>query len=376
MNLSCGSRTIKYLIFSFNFFFVITGIILIAVGASIRAYFVEYDYFLNNHYFSLPNLLIATGSLIFFICFLGCYGAMKNSWILLMLFSVFLGIIFIFEFSAGIAGYVLRDKTTNYLTTSMTDSLSQYYKGVDPATGLWDIIQPKFECCGVTDMYDWTKIVGNNSLPISCCPKSPGQWDTFTCNANTPQPTTTAAPPAVQQLSNGTANNSVVSNGTPNNVPGQEMESSAIASRTLHRKRRAANDTVDDQNNPSSTSDKTPNTSPETSTDTIPITTTEKPTQTTTTSTTTTTTTTTSTTTTSTTTDSTTPQSTTVAPAIPVPSTMPPYRVGCAKAFGSWVKAHAVDIGAVCFTLAVLQLIGIGFACHLSQQLKKSYYST
>lgn len=92
-------------------------------------------------------------------------------------------------------------------------------------------------------MYDWTKIVGNNSLPISCCPKSPGQWDTFTCNANTPQPTTTAAPPAVQQLSNGTANNSVVSNGTPNNVPGQEMESSAIASRTLHRKRRAANDT-------------------------------------------------------------------------------------------------------------------------------------
>lgn len=58
-------------------------------------------------------------------------------------FSVFLGIIFIFEFSAGIAGYVLRDKTTNYLTTSMTDSLSQYYKGVDPATGLWDIIQPK-----------------------------------------------------------------------------------------------------------------------------------------------------------------------------------------------------------------------------------------
>ncbi|XP_050513002.1 uncharacterized protein LOC126888680 [Diabrotica virgifera virgifera] len=57
-------------------------------------------------------------------------------------------------------------------------------------------------------------------------------------------------------------------------------------------------------------------------------------------------------------------------------TTTSPYNTGCDTAFGKWAKAHAVDIRAVCFTLAVLQLIGIGFSCHLSKQLKNSYYST
>ncbi|XP_050499920.1 CD63 antigen-like isoform X4 [Diabrotica virgifera virgifera] len=272
MNLSCGSRTIKYLIFTFNFFFVITGIILIAVGASIHTYYTKYDFFLNSEYFSLPNMLIATGTFIFLICFLGCYGAIKNSWIMLMAFSLLLGIIFIFEFSAGIAGYVLRDKTEKYLTDSLTTAMDKYNSSSSTAT-MWDLVQTTFTCCGVNSYKDWEPVMKNTDLPISCCPTKAGTSGSFYCNAVTPTISTTTNETSAQH---------------PNPT-------------SSRRKRR-------DVSQPATTTS--------------------------------------------------------------------PYNIGCETAFGKWVKAHAVDIGAVCFTLAVLQLIGIGFSCHLSKQLKNSYYST
>ncbi|CAG9829782.1 unnamed protein product [Diabrotica balteata] len=211
-------------------------------------------------------MLIATGTFIFLICFLGCYGAIKNSWIMLMAFSVLLGIIFIFEFSAGIAGYVLRDKTSNYLEDSLTTAMYKYNNSTSTAT-MWDLVQTTFTCCGVKSYEDWTSVMNGTDLPISCCPTKPGTSGSFYCNAVSPTSSSTNTP----------------------------MDPS-----TAHqRKRREAQ-----------------------------------------------------------------------------PTTTFPYNIGCETAFGKWVKAHAVDIGAVCFTLAVLQLIGIGFSCHLSKQLKNSYYST
>ncbi|XP_057653452.1 CD63 antigen [Diorhabda carinulata] len=278
MNLSCGSRTIKYLIFTFNFFFVITGIILIAVGASIHAYYTQYNFFLNSEYFSLPNLLIATGTLIFIICFLGCYGAIKNSWIMLMGFSVLLGIIFIFEFSAGIAGYVLRNKTGRYLEEAMSNSMKDYSVDSSASSFMWDLIQREYECCGITNYNDWRSIMNNTDLPISCCPAKQGQSAEFYCNSDTGTTSTTTA--------------STITTTTPTNSSTDTTEG------------RSRRDVVQK------------------------------------------------------------------------PSTTPPYSIGCEAAFGKWVRSHAVDIGVVCFTLAVLQLIGIGFACHLSKQLKNSYYST
>ncbi|XP_050499919.1 leukocyte surface antigen CD53-like isoform X3 [Diabrotica virgifera virgifera] len=298
MNLSCGSRTIKYLIFTFNFFFVITGIILIAVGASIHTYYTKYDFFLNSEYFSLPNMLIATGTFIFLICFLGCYGAIKNSWIMLMAFSLLLGIIFIFEFSAGIAGYVLRDKTEKYLTDSLTTAMDKYNSSSSTAT-MWDLVQTTFTCCGVNSYKDWEPVMKNTDLPISCCPTKAGTSGSFYCNAVTP----TISVPTPSTTSVPTASTAKPSSITP-----------TVQSTTT-------NETSAQHPNPTSSRRKRRDVSQ-------PATTTS------------------------------------------------PYNIGCETAFGKWVKAHAVDIGAVCFTLAVLQLIGIGFSCHLSKQLKNSYYST
>ncbi|CAG9829780.1 unnamed protein product [Diabrotica balteata] len=239
-------------------------------------------------------MLIATGTFIFLICFLGCYGAIKNSWIMLMAFSVLLGIIFIFEFSAGIAGYVLRDKTSNYLEDSLTTAMYKYNNSTSTAT-MWDLVQTTFTCCGVKSYEDWTSVMNGTDLPISCCPTKPGTSGSFYCNAVSPTSSTT---PSTSSLATESSTSPATSPTSPST--GESSTNTPMDPSTAHqRKRREAQ-----------------------------------------------------------------------------PTTTFPYNIGCETAFGKWVKAHAVDIGAVCFTLAVLQLIGIGFSCHLSKQLKNSYYST
>jgi len=169
MNLNWSNRVIKYVLFVFNFVFVVTGIIMIAVGASVKAFYQDYDLFLSGNYFSLPNMLIAIGALIFFISFFGCCGAMKESWFMIFIFSILLGIIFIMEFSAGIAGYVLRDQTTSYLRENLINSMKDYKRLPEEAnsvTIMWDLIQYEFECCGANGPDDWETPFGTTVIPI------------------------------------------------------------------------------------------------------------------------------------------------------------------------------------------------------------------
>nr|XP_023027403.1 CD63 antigen-like [Leptinotarsa decemlineata] len=327
MNLSCGSRTIKYLIFTFNFFLVITGIVLISVGASIRAIYSDYHLFLSGSYFSLPNLLIATGCLIFCISFLGCYGAMKQSWVMLMGFSILLGIIFIFEFAAGIAGYVLRDQTSNYLENTMKENMKLYHND-SSISDIWDTIQKEFQCCGVINYTDWIVENKKPDLPISCCPAKSGTMGGFYCNdvssiviTTTPAPTT--APSSTTKIVPPQSRKKRAS-GTDSSLLAPIDDTILNNTSVIPSMLAANNAPVDSETTP------------------IPSSTTPVGNETT-----------------------------------PIPSsTTTPYGIGCEAAFGDFVRAHAVDIGGIGFALAVIQIIGILFSCHLSRQLKNSYYST
>ncbi|XP_017478995.1 PREDICTED: CD63 antigen [Rhagoletis zephyria] len=187
MSLLTGSaNTIKYVLFAFNLVFMITGIILIAVGVGVAAVFTGYDIWLVSKFFSIPTFLIVIGVFVIFISFFGCWGALKENYILILIFSILLGLIFILELAAGISGYVLRSDASNLIETSLNDSLKSYNRK-DPTnsyTITWDYAQRAFGCCGVKNYTDWTDIY-DGEMPLSCCDIPDGIVGAFNCSSAT-----------------------------------------------------------------------------------------------------------------------------------------------------------------------------------------------
>ncbi|XP_034949006.1 CD63 antigen [Chelonus insularis] len=171
LKLSLGSRCIKYLLFSFNFFFVITGIILLAIGATIHAVYNDYHHFLDDKFFSVPSLCIVVGAIIFFIAFFGCCGAVRESYCMIVTFAALMILIFILELAAGISGYALRNNAAQAIEEKMKTTMKEYNNTQEIRT-VWDELQHEFECCGFNNYTDWKNIIGDK-LPNSCCINRP-----------------------------------------------------------------------------------------------------------------------------------------------------------------------------------------------------------
>lgn len=65
-------------------FLQITGIIILSVGLTVQGIYHGYADFLDAQFFTLPTFLIVIGSIIFFIAFFGCFGAMKENYCLII----------------------------------------------------------------------------------------------------------------------------------------------------------------------------------------------------------------------------------------------------------------------------------------------------
>ncbi|XP_052562848.1 CD63 antigen [Culex pipiens pallens] len=142
MSLSTSANFIKYLLFLFNFLFVITGITIMAVGLTVQGAYHNFREILDPQFFSVPTFLVVIGSFIFVIAFFGCCGAYKENYCMTLTFSILLILIFILELAAGISGYVLRNETYNLLTSTMQSSMKQYGGATNKeVTIIWDEIQ-------------------------------------------------------------------------------------------------------------------------------------------------------------------------------------------------------------------------------------------
>lgn len=172
----------RYMLVIFNFFFVLTGVIIISVGVSAKAYFNEFDHLLDDKYFYISDLLIVIGVIIFFIAFFGCCGAAKENACLTTTFSTLLIVIFVLEALVGIGGVVLRHKTEEFLEETLNKSMSKYNNDSE-ITATWDVVQSQMHCCGINNYTDW--LVGDNkSLPLSCCQIPAGTRGNFSCTPN------------------------------------------------------------------------------------------------------------------------------------------------------------------------------------------------
>jgi len=178
-NLTGSANFVKYLLFIINFCLVITGIVILSVGATVQGVYHGVHGFLDENYFSIPKLLIAIGIIIFIVAFFGCCGAIKENYCMVLTFSVLMITIFILELSAGISGYVLRNEAAVMLRSNLNKTMADYTKYKYIST-LWDEVQRDFECCGLDGPKDWMNET-TKGVPISCCPIVSGTIETLNC---------------------------------------------------------------------------------------------------------------------------------------------------------------------------------------------------
>uniref|UniRef100_A0A1W7RAS2 Tetraspanin n=1 Tax=Hadrurus spadix TaxID=141984 RepID=A0A1W7RAS2_9SCOR len=162
-----GSMTfVRYTTFAFNFIFLICGIALIAVGAIAHKEGKNLTVFLGSKFPAASILIIVAGCVVLGLSFLGCCGALKESYCMLMTFSVLLFLLFIIELAAGITAFVFRNKLEKVIENNMKDSMKKYNTTTD-VTKSWDYVQKKLKCCGVNSSKDWTNV--GKPIPESCC---------------------------------------------------------------------------------------------------------------------------------------------------------------------------------------------------------------
>lgn len=171
-----GMSCIKYLMFVFNFVFVVCGIALIVVGAMVQKE--DFTHFLNSKYVTAPIILIVVGCIIFILAFLGCCGAVRENHCMVMTFGILLFLIFVIEIAGGIAAYVHRNELEGFLKENMNSTIQQ---GKKDTKKIWDEMQYRWHCCGVVNATDYPE----GKIPDTCCSQVP---EKVTCTVQNSYP--------------------------------------------------------------------------------------------------------------------------------------------------------------------------------------------
>ncbi|XP_020845919.1 tetraspanin-8 isoform X1 [Phascolarctos cinereus] len=174
--MSAVSGFIKYSMFIFNFIFWICGCVIL--GVSIYARVSKHGEELINEetsgvdIFAAVNLLIAVGTIIMVLGFLGCCGAMKESRCMLLLFFISLLLIAILQIVAGILGIVYKSKIEESFKKNFQEQveiLDQDGTEYETFKNDLDAFQKKFKCCGlINGAADWGKNFDKYSASCEC----------------------------------------------------------------------------------------------------------------------------------------------------------------------------------------------------------------
>ncbi|KAG7327684.1 hypothetical protein KOW79_009290 [Hemibagrus wyckioides] len=167
----------KYILYICCYLFWVASCVMIGVG--IYAKVAKENDVVDNLATDPALLLISVGSLTFIITFLGCFGALRQSVILLKMFIGILTVILFLQIIAAILGFLFSDMVLWRTELLMKKAIALYREDMDLENAI-DFVQKKFLCCGVSYYSDWSQnayfncSVNNPSLeacgvPFSCC---------------------------------------------------------------------------------------------------------------------------------------------------------------------------------------------------------------
>ncbi|XP_014662308.1 PREDICTED: CD81 antigen-like [Priapulus caudatus] len=189
MGLTGCMRCLKYTVFVINLLFWLAGMALLGLALWLRFnpqtdQYTAIDEQLSARYYTASYILMAAGGVMTMFGFLGCYGALRESQCILIMFFTLLVLLFAAEIGGGIYAYMNKEKLSAFAKEAMKKTIKYEY-GRDPIqTSAVDYIQDTLSCCGGENADDWISShwstkdveqdigVGEKQLvkvPSSCC---------------------------------------------------------------------------------------------------------------------------------------------------------------------------------------------------------------
>lgn len=173
----CSVNFLKYILFIFNFVFLMAGCAVLGIGIWTVVEKHSYVSVLTTvTYVSVAYLLVVAGAVVLLVSVVGCVGVWKEDRWALLVYTFMLLLIFVMEAVAGVVAYVYQDQLRTELEANLNATFLTSY-ALDPArTRDIDGLQRDFKCCGAKNADDWLHSVWlrrnpqlNNTVPDSCC---------------------------------------------------------------------------------------------------------------------------------------------------------------------------------------------------------------
>ncbi|KAG0726990.1 Tetraspanin-11 [Chionoecetes opilio] len=177
VEMTTGGKCVRFLMFAVNFLIWVSSIAILVLGVWTVVDRPYLENLLGNEmYMTAAYILIATGCIIFFISFLGCFGALKEVKCMLLTYFIMVLLLFIILLIGGILGYVFKDKAATSIKHTMVGSIREYgAEKFEHITKAWDETQQAMNCCAIENQAEWMKnkafSSGGNKVPVSCCKK-------------------------------------------------------------------------------------------------------------------------------------------------------------------------------------------------------------
>ncbi|KAK7167185.1 hypothetical protein R3I94_001551 [Phoxinus phoxinus] len=124
-------------------------------------------------------LLIAVGAVLLILGFLGCFGAIRESKCMLLLFFIIILIVFIAEVAGAIVLLVFKPVAENLISQLGDEAVKGIRQGYGlnaDLTGLWNTTMKGLKCCGFHNYTDFTNsyfVNDTRSYPAQCCSAFP-----------------------------------------------------------------------------------------------------------------------------------------------------------------------------------------------------------
>uniref|UniRef100_A0A8K9UKT5 Tetraspanin n=1 Tax=Oncorhynchus mykiss TaxID=8022 RepID=A0A8K9UKT5_ONCMY len=166
------SCCIKYFIFGFNIIFWLLGVAFLGIGLwawNEKGVLSNISSITDLGGFDPVWLFLVTGGVMFILGFAGCIGALRENTFLLKFFSVFLGIIFFLELTAGVLAFTFKDWIKDQLNFFINNNIRAYRDDID-LQNLIDFTQEYWDCCGAFGADDW-----NLNIYFNCTDTNPSR---------------------------------------------------------------------------------------------------------------------------------------------------------------------------------------------------------